>query len=567
MNIPALAQNMSYKKTTVLAVVLIALVGFAVYFNSLDGKFIWDDDHLVKDNIYITNGIHFPTLFTTHIGSGANIDYSSYRPLQIVTYTIDYSFWKLDVRGYHLTNIILHILAAIALYWLIGVLFKNNLLALLTSLFFVCHPIHTEAVSYISGRADSLALLFMLLSLIFYIKKSGISYFFALTCYVLALLSRENAVMLIALVPLCCYSCKERINIKKLLPFLSVTLIYILLRVTFLSFHKADPTTLFQRIPGFFAALTTYVKLLFFPFGLHMEYGNKFFSFTDPQVLVGISILVLVLTLSFKKRQYNKVFFFSVWWFFLTLLPHSNLYPIPIAYMAEHWLYVPSIGFFLLLSYGLVRLYKTKTGRLFCAVGGLALLFFYSFLTVHYNSYWRHPKSLYERTVKYEPQSVRTLTSLAMEYEKEGREQDAIELFSRAISLDPKYAQAYNNLANLYVNIGKNAEAIKLYEEAIRVNPDYVEPYYNLGLEYSQVNNYEKAIEMYKKALLISPNYAQILNNLGVAYASIGKLQTALACFKKALSIYPEYVNARNNIKQVYTLMGDNKKSEEAPFY
>ncbi|MFH1395618.1 MAG: hypothetical protein ABIH09_05625, partial [Candidatus Omnitrophota bacterium] len=338
MNIMALPQNMANRKTVVLSVVLIALIGFAVYFNSLNGTFIWDDDHLVKDNIYITNAVHFPTLFSAHIGAGAHIDYSSYRPLQMVTYLIDYSFWKLDVRGYHLTNILLHILASIALYWLISVLFKNSLLALLASLFFVCHPIHTEAVSYISGRADSLALLFMLLCLVFYIKKSGISYFFALTCYVLALLSRENAVMLVTLIPLCCYSCNKRVNIKKFLPLLSIALIYLCLRVTVLSFHKASPTSLFQRIPGFFEALTTYIKLLFVPFGLHMEYGNKFFSFTDPKVIAGVLILVLALTHSFKKRQHNKVFFFSVWWFFLTLLPHSNLYPIPIAYMAEHWL-------------------------------------------------------------------------------------------------------------------------------------------------------------------------------------------------------------------------------------
>jgi Flp pilus assembly protein TadD len=552
------------KNTTIFSVILIAFLGFAVYFNSLNGKFIWDDDHLIKDNIYIKNRVHLPTLFTTHIGAGANIDYSSYRPLQMVTYMLDYAFWKLDVRGYHLTNVILHILAAAAICWMINILFRDKLLALFTSLLFVAHPIHTEAVSYISGRADSLALLFMLLCFIFYLKKSKVFYVFALFCYVLAVLSRENTIILVALIPLYHYCSRVRLNIKKFLPFLSIAFIYILLRVTFLSFHEASPTSLLQRVPGFFVALTKYIKLLFLPFGLHMEYGNKFFSFIHPKAIAGLLILVLALTISFKKRSTNKLVFFSVWWFFITLLPHSNLYPIPIAYMAEHWLYIPSIGFFLILAKGFVWLYKIKKGRIFFIVGGIALLSFYSYLTISCNNYWKYPVNLYERTLEYQPQSVRTLSSLAMEYEKQGREQEAIELFNRAISINPEYAPAYNNLANLYADIGRSDKAIKLYQEAIAADLDYVEPYYNLGLEYAGAGRYEEAIDMYRRALIISPNYAQIHNNLGVAHASSGRIGEALVSFQEAVKIYPEYVNAHNNIGNAYMILGDEEKAAAA---
>ncbi|GAF76422.1 unnamed protein product, partial [marine sediment metagenome] len=150
------------KNPTILAIVLIIILGFVVYSNSLNGKFIWDDEYLIKNNVYIRSFSYLPKIFSEDIGTGAEKKYYFYRPLQMITYMIDYSLWKLNVRGYHLTNTLLHILAALTIYWLINILFGDRPLSLFASLFFVAHPIHTEAVAYISGRADPLALLFML---------------------------------------------------------------------------------------------------------------------------------------------------------------------------------------------------------------------------------------------------------------------------------------------------------------------------------------------------------------------------------------------------------------------
>ena len=109
-------------------VIIIIICAAAIcYANSLSGKFIWDDRYLIKDNIYIKDWSHIAKVFTQDIGAGAGINSSSYRPLQMFTYMIDYSLWKLDVRGYHLVNILLHILAALGIYWLVNILFSNDL--------------------------------------------------------------------------------------------------------------------------------------------------------------------------------------------------------------------------------------------------------------------------------------------------------------------------------------------------------------------------------------------------------------------------------------------------------
>ena len=158
-------------KDIVISVALLIVLGFVVYGNSLCGEFLYDDILLVRDNIHIKDWTQIGSIFTKSIGSGYFAGkLVSYRPLQMFTYMIDYSLYGLDVRGYHLTNTLIHILVALAVYWFINILYKKNILSLLASLLFLVHPIHTEAVSYISGRADPLAALFMLLCFIFYIK-------------------------------------------------------------------------------------------------------------------------------------------------------------------------------------------------------------------------------------------------------------------------------------------------------------------------------------------------------------------------------------------------------------
>ncbi|PIP04947.1 MAG: hypothetical protein COX52_14660, partial [Syntrophobacterales bacterium CG23_combo_of_CG06-09_8_20_14_all_48_27] len=152
---------------------LIIILGFSIYANSMKGKFIRDDESLIRDNIYIKSWSKVLNCFKNDIAAGGRQRWNSYRPFQMLTYMIDYSLWKLDVRGYHLINIILHILTALAIYWFINLIYGDSLLALFTSALFVINPLHVEAVSYISGRADSLSALFLLLCLIFYIKLVG----------------------------------------------------------------------------------------------------------------------------------------------------------------------------------------------------------------------------------------------------------------------------------------------------------------------------------------------------------------------------------------------------------
>ncbi len=550
------------------AIALIAILGFAVYANSLNGQFIWDDNHQVKNNAYVKDRTQILKIFSEDIGSGAGRKYGFYRPLQILTYVFDYSLWNLNVRGYHLSNILLHILTALTIFWLINLLYNNFRVALFTSLLFVVHPVHTEAVSYISGRADSLAALFMLLAVICYIKSLGqrqLSFsILMLVSFTLALLSKESTLILPLVLLLYHYSFKQRLKIKPFLPVLTLTLLYIILRLTLLKFllsFGSASTTLGQRLPGFFVALSNYLRLIVLPLNLHMEYGQGLFSLSHPQVILGILLLLGLFIYLIKKRQSPNLISFGLSWFLLTLLPVANLYPVN-AYLAEHWLYLPSVGLLLILAYGLNSLYQTRRPQALILL--ISLLTFYSYLTIKQNNYWRKPITFYQRTLRYAPESARAHNELGLTYFTLGNYEAALASCKKAIQLKPDYARSYNNLGVIYRGLGQDEQAIEAYKKAIQLSPDCAEGYNNLGNVYYGFGKIEQIIPLYKKAIQLNPNYAQAYYNLGVIYRDLGYDAESVPLYKKAIQLDPDYAKAYNNLGVAYFSLGEDEQAISA---
>lgn len=548
-------------------IILIIVAGFIVYSNSLNGKFIWDDYGLVKNNTHIKHWAGLTKVFKKDITAGYGSKSNFYRPLQMLTYMVDYSFWKLNVIGYHLSNILWHIMAALCIYWLINIIFKTEFISLITSITFVIHPVHTEVVSYISGRADSLAAVFTLLCLILYIKqaqsKTKSLYILMLLCCVLALLSRENSLILPALLLLYHYAFKQKFNLKELFSILSITFIYILLRLFILKallINTAANITLFQRLPGFFVAVANYIRILVLPFNLHMEYGKKLFKTNDREAVLGALALFLLLIYAFKKRKQNRLIFFAILWFFITLLPASNLYPVN-AYMAEHWLYLPSLGFFLIWAMLLNYLYRTKGFKILtlCLVTGA--LAFYSYLTIRQNGYWKDPIFFYERTLEFTPVSSKLYNNLAEEYNSIGKKEKAAVLLKRAIEISSKNTIAYNNLGAIYSNMGKKNEAVDLFKKAIEIEPKYMAAYNNLVRAYWAIGKKEEAITLCKKAIEIEPDYADIYYTLGDIYANIGQKEAAIKAYQNAAEANPVFTDAYNNLCNEYIGIGENEEA------
>lgn len=467
-------------KACLLSILFIIIIGFLIYANSLGGEFLWDDKVLVEENLYIRGWSNLGKFFTASSTQGANNQENIYRPLQMVSYTIDHSFWKLDERGYHLTNIILHIAVALVLYWLALLLFSNNLIAFFSAVFFVAHPAHTAAVAYISGRADSLAALFLLLSFIFYLKRF---WFLVILTYLAAIFSRESALIFPLLLVLYHLCFKNKSWPKVFWILLGLTGLYIGLRMILL--RELLPQGIVyipfpQRVLGFLASLPQYLRLLAAPFNLHMSYGYLPAKHLVAKALLGIAFLVSGLIYVLKGRGRNKLVLFSLGWFILTLIPQSNLYPVN-AYMAEHWLYLPSIGFFFILAAFINRLLKKKL-KLVTVCFAAGLLIFYSLLTVKQSGVWSDPEALYQQVLLYQPGS----------------------------------AKVYNNLGNLYQARGDSHKAILYYRKAINNNPGYADAYYNIGVTYHQMGRIKDAVGFYNRALKLDNNHRPSRTNLAV---------------------------------------------------
>ena len=558
---------MNNKLVVIIAAVIIIAAGAIVYSNSINSSFLWDDNGLVKDNLYIRNIDGLKELIAGEISTD-DVTFRFYRPMQMITYAVDYALWKLDVRGYHLTNLIFHILTSLLVYFLINLLYKEKLLSFFTAIIFVVHPIHTEAISYISGRSDPMAAVFLLLGLIFYIKclrqEKVVFFVLSLFSFLLAVLSRETSLIFIVLLLLYHWLFGRKVKFRYFLPFLLVTSVFIFLRLTILknSFfdEKIFLTTLLERLPGFFAAIYNYFRLLIMPFDLHMEYGLEVFKWYNIQVTGGIAVTLFLVLCLVKDRKKRGLVSFSILWFFITLFPVSNLYPVN-AYMAEHWMYIPSIGFFLIAAKGLTFLFKEKKQYAIAGLLLIGLVSFYSYLTVEQNKYWQNPIEFCKKTLKYAPRSWRLYNNLGRLYMLREERHKAIEALKKAIEINPSHSKSYNNIAVAYNDIGETSKAIHMYKMAIKLNPEYAKAYYNLANLYKENKNIEEAIVYYQKAISINNYYAKAYNNLGMAYDEKGDKDKTVYCYKKAIETDKNFSKAYYNLGNIYDEMGEYMQS------
>ncbi len=538
-------------KKEIIYIAVIAFLAVGVYLNSVKGDFLWDDAHLIVENRHIKEGVKIRDIFTEDVRGVRGARSYFYRPLQNLTFALDYGLYGLDPRGYHITNILLHVSACVLVFLLVKALFADALLSFLTGLFFAVHPAHTEAVAYISGRADPLAAVFLLAAFIFYVlsdktqgdKDARIRVIAAAPAtagfYILALLSRESALVFPLLIPVYHAAFQKKIDIKRLLPVLTISAVYVIIRLTLLG-HLLPRTqahgAFWQRVPGFFAALTNYLKILIVPLGLHMDYGDRVFSMAGPEAILGLFIFMFFVFLALKKRRDNRVFAFSVFWFFAALLPHANIYPVN-AYMAEHWLYLPSIGFFLLLAttvlslraplsgakqpkLGLLRRFAPRNDGL-AIIAGLIFIIFFGYLTVRQNHYWADPQRLYERTVRLAPHSSTAHNNLAVIYGKKGRMDEAERLLRKALEADPENAGAMVNLGVVYRSRGMTEKAIGMYKRALKTAPRSVKALYNLGNAYYGAGRYSEAVRAYGQVMEIEPGYRSVKANLEAARSAL----------------------------------------------
>lgn len=613
---PATAQTGPWPRWHVVAVFAATIL---VYLNSFGNAFVWDDQYLVIDHIQIKHWTKLPELFASDLFPRV-MPSGYYRPLQAVTNMVDYQMWGLRPFGFHLTNTLLHALAALLFWRVVALLLGDARAGLIAALLFAVHPIHTEAVTYISGRSDPLAAVFMLASVLGVLAARRTRrrrwLVVSLLAFALALLAREAAMVLVLLIPLVDLAAARRDGASRAagrtalgcLPFLFVLLGYLLLRAQVVGFAPVPTPTaevpLARRLLTLPSVVVQYLALLILPLNQHMErLVPPAESLFDPGTLGALLVVCAsVVAVAMATRAAWPVVL-GVLWFLVALIPVSNVVPLA-TFMAEHWLYVPSMGLFLAAGWGLSRL-AARGWEQPVATAVIILLAAYGALTIRRNTDWKDGVTLYEATLRLAPHSSRAWTNLATTYLELGRVEEArtaqqqalermagepsftppaallpeqpaqrVRLASRhalvgniyrqqgqyeeavhelnlAVSLDPGQVSAHNNLGLTLEALGRGDEGKRAFETALRLDPEFAAAHSNLGNHHFRRGEFALAHEEYLESIRLNPDYAEAYNNLGSAHFQMGQLDLAEAAYRTALRLNPQLKQARQNLAVV----------------
>jgi len=481
------------------------LFGTAVHIPSLTGELLWDDTQLVNDNPLIKSPVLILEAFRHYLFPDAYAGH--YRPVQTISYIFDYLFWNKDPYGYHLSNVLWHVLSGVLLYYLLrrilGSLMErspgksfwierngSSMAAFLLALLWVVHPVHSAAVDYVSGRADSLAFFFACAGWLLYLRARDLFpswgrrglFVLALLFAFFSLCSRESGAlwMLIFFLFLFAFDTRPPLRAKFLVlgACLVVALFYAGLRQ--LPEHHSESGTSPGWTPTMrgvlmLRALGDYGRLMVFPTQLHVErtvfepaLERNQTTWQSAVAIQGLSIggvfvLGILLFGAFRKGAGRRTRLFGTSWFLLAYLPISNFFDLN-ATVAEHWLYLPSVGFCIFLAgvlFDLPARYLRATGAFACiAVVALGVR------SAVRSSDWADPETFFRRTFAAGGSSSRIGVNLGVIYAMRGEHAKAEAILRKVLQVFPEYPLARNNLAIALSHQGKTKEAEAMFETA-----------------------------------------------------------------------------------------------------
>jgi len=536
---------------------ILVIAGFFVYSNSFSNKLFWDDDDGITNNVYIKDFSYFPKYFSENLIAGSGQISNYWRPLTLLSFAIDYHLFGLNPAGYHVANLLWHILAAWLIYLLFYKLSQRHWLSFWPALIFLIHPLQTEAVTYVSGRADPLAAVFVLLSLLTYViyrqRKSKLFFGLSLLYFLAALLSKEQSIMLPALIFIIEFFFffnwhQWRKSLIIFLPFVLLSVSYFLARISFLNFNdllagvnyvSGYDGSLKIRLLTFTYVFVKFLALLFVPFNLHMAYEispvTSLFSWSVGAFILAVTVFIYLIKKYWTK---DKLLVFGLAWFLILLLPRTNIISINRP-LYEHWLYLPMAGFWLAI---ILLVEKLKINKKISLTVLIVLISFFSLLTIKRNLDWRDPITFYEKNLKYTPNSYIQHNNLGMAYANAGRYQEAVKEYQAAISLADIYPQVHYNLGNSLASVNKLKEAEEEYYKAIKISPSFSLPYLNL-LKLAVLDKNETKLQ--EILLKIKANFSEeyYLNQAFYSYYYLGDAAQAKDYGRQLIDKYPDNSN------------------------
>jgi protein O-mannosyl-transferase len=545
----------------ILAVVALFLLGLIAYSNTFGNSFQFDDWTFILDNPNITTLGRLPDLF----------QYLPTRFVGFLSFALNYQIGRFGVHWYHLVNILIHILTAVLVFWFTSLTFSTpamkkegisrykESISFLVAAIFLTHPLQTEAVDYIFQRVTLFAAFFYMLALSFYARailalENGkridkFCYASSVGAAFIGMFTKENAATLPAMVVLYDFyflrkkkalHWKYDVPFLLLLPVVPVTLL-LSKPIAFADLGRllANPVhnsacylwTQFQ-------VLVTYLRLFLIPVGQNLDYDYPLaHTFWALPVLTSLCILVSILIIGVRLFSRYRLMSFSIFWFFVALLPESSIIPLsdPIF---EHRLYLPLVG---CSVFAVCTVYYIIGKRSIAAMAIIVMMTvnWYALLTYTRNFDWQTALTLWNDTVYKSPEKARPNFNRGCAYFFANNHKKAVVDFNKAFMLNnqridgdqdytaayhklllsgDRYADVYNFFGIKYAEIGMFDQAIVLFKIAVTADPSHIPYYSNLCAAFGAAKKFKEAISVGKRILQLNPDSSAGHYSLSVAY-------------------------------------------------
>ena len=592
--LPALEVDQSSEKVLSLwrkaALFILPVLLLLVYGETLDHPFYFDDTTNITENPHIRLE-EFNLVGLKRVVAGGHL---TSRPVANLSFALNYLFGEYNPVLYRLINILIHGLNGLLLFKLLSLTLrmpiasipqeKVHLLAYVTALIWLVHPLHIQSVTYIVQRMNSLATMFYFMAMIFYImgrqcpvaKRKRLMFVGCLISGLLALGSKEIAITLPFMLWIYeWFFFKDmdrkwfRINATSMVIGFGFGLLMLLffwsifepgagLLNTIVSSYSHRDFTMEQRLLTELRVVVFYISLFLWPYPDRLTLLHDFplsNSFFDPLSTLGSLLFLLVLAgVAIRLARNYRLYSFCLIWFLGNLTLESSVIGLEIIF--EHRTYLPSTFLTLLvvlIAHRFLEVAWLKKGLL------LFVLVLLSFWTYQRNQVWENKVSFWLDCLEKCPTEIRVQNNLGQALEEEGRIEEAMGHYRQAIEHNALFADAYNNLGLALEKVGEEKEAVHIYKNVLKFDPGNPDALYNLGSSLGREGRTKEALAHLEKSHLNQHPDADpdVHNNIGIILAMHGRLQDSIRHFNEALRINAKDPLTHNNLALTYARQGE----------
>lgn len=584
----------------------IVLVALGLYVNTLDMDYALDDTLMITQNNFTLKGVDgIKDIFTNDafvgfLGKSNLLPGGRYRPLSQVMFACEYELFGLNPFVGHFINLIFYALLGLLLFNVLRKLFPDEkekpwglTLPFVATLLFLAHPLHTEAVANIKGRDELMSMLGTLGCLYFALRyvdnKKMLNLLWIFVIFFLAILSKENALAYIAVIPLCLFFFRKGkakdIAIASI-PLIGAIAAYALLRATTIGFIMKDVNdtellnnpflgaSFMQKYATIFYTWGRYMILLVFPHPLTHDYYPKqipIIEMGDARAIISLLVSLATLAVAFILLKKRHILSFAILFFWLTFAMSSNFIINIGAFMNERFMFAPLLGFTITVGWLLTDKMKAwikNAGQWKSIALGILIVLMaaYSIKTITRNRVWKNDLVLFTTDVEVSTNSAKCNTSaggklmewsdstnspvLRQEYLSKSEK-----YLKKAIEIYPQNISTWLLLGNLYIKEKKYRDARECFDNCLKINPSHPASLNNL-LHIAQVTSrdklYEESIITYKDLLKRQPDSARNDFGIGLAFKNAGAMDSALFWFRRTLAKDSLYGDAWGKMGEVY---------------